>query len=416
MTTGSQILTFGPFSLDAASDTLRRQGAEVTLRPQAMRVLKVLAARNGQHMPHTELIRQAWGGVSVSKHNLTVTMGEVKRALGEYSTWIRCHPRLGYCLEVPQTEELVRTGWHHLNRHTREGFEKAVQCFERAAAQGAGARAYEGASRAWILLGAYGMRAPGEVYANFLKQHQRAVELGGLTPRLRSDRALGLHVFERRYAAAELELQLALAEQPQLAEARAALAMLYVSWQRYGDARREIELARQVDGLGPALALSEILVRFCAHDFDAAVEYGEKVLDLHPYFPSAMAFYGSALEALGRWEEALEQYRLVRVLAPGIAWYRALHGTCLAKAGRMAEARALCQELDRLRQTEYVDGYHYSLLWFALGETERAFQELELACAEGCPMLCMLGSDAKFDSMRGDARFQSLLERVAPRA
>jgi DNA-binding winged helix-turn-helix (wHTH) protein/tetratricopeptide (TPR) repeat protein len=415
MTTPSQGLHFGPFHLDVDADTLRRDGLEIPLRPQAMRVLQVLAARSGQNVTHAEIMQQAWGEVSVSKHTVAVTIAEVRRALGEYATWIRCHPRLGYRLEIPQTEELVRLGWHHLHRHTREGFEKAVRCFTRAMESGGGGRAFEGAARAWLLMGAYGMRPPAECWTQFRNLHQQAVEASGWTPRLRADYALWLHVGQRRFEAAEAELLRALGEQPRLAEARAQLAMFYVSRKRFADAEREIQRARATDRLGPALALSEILVRFCCHQFEAAAEYGRQVLDLHPYFPSAMVFYGSALEALGRWQEALEQYKLVCILAPDIAWHRVLYATCLAKAGFRTEARALCEEIEAARATGgYVDPYHYSLLWFALGESERGYQELEAAFVEQSPMLVMLEVDAKFDALRGQARFEELLGRVQP--
>src|SRR6478609_1525118 len=114
----SQILSFGPFTLDLSSDSLWRDGKSLPLRPQALRLLKALVSHSGLHLDHEQMIRQAWDNVRVSKHTVTVTMGEVKRALGEYGAWIRCHPRLGYCIEIPESEDLLRTGWHHLNRRT----------------------------------------------------------------------------------------------------------------------------------------------------------------------------------------------------------------------------------------------------------------------------------------------------------
>jgi tetratricopeptide (TPR) repeat protein/DNA-binding winged helix-turn-helix (wHTH) protein len=394
--------------LDLSTDTLRRDGLEIPLRPQANRALRALVSHSGLPLSHEQMLRHAWDGMQVSKHTVTVTVGEVKRALGEFGSWITCHAKLGYCLEIPGSEEMLRVGWHHLSRGTREGLEKSVRCFESAASAGAEGRALEGLSRAYLTLGTYGMMAPSAAYPKFLEAHERLVSLRGYTPELRVDRGLGLHVFERRFVDAEAQLMQAVKEQPRLATAYVHLSVLYISWRRPEEAVEMLKAARAADALGPSLALAEILVRFCGRDFEAAAEYGKKVLELHPHYPSAVAFYAAALEALGRFDEALEQYHLVCLLAPDIAWYRVLEATCFAKTGKLKQARAVLAYLERLRGTDYVDGYHMSLLMHALGQPDEAFVELERAYKDGCPTLSLIDVDPKIDPLRSDPRFVSL--------
>lgn len=409
MSSASQTIAFGPFSLDLASESLQRDGTSLNLRPQAVRALKALVTHSGLHVDHEQMIQQAWGGVSVSKHTVTVTIAEVKRVLGECADWITCHPKLGYCLEIPESEQLLRIGWHHVNRHTREGLEKALSCFERAATEtGAEGRALEGVSRVLLQMGCFSMRSPAATYPRFLEAHNRVVELRGYTPELRADRGLGLHLFERDYAASEVELKKAIAEQPKLAVAHVYLAMLYVSWRRWDDAERYTQSARAADALLGNVALAEILVRFCSRNFEAAVKYGRQVLDLHPYFPTATSFYAAALDRLGRTEEALEMYRRVCLLSPDIGWNRALEGACLAKHGYRAEAEQALADIEKVRQTGYVDGYHTALLKHALGRVEEAMAELESAYEQGCPMLALMSVDPKFDDFAGHPRFEAL--------
>ncbi len=414
MSPASQVITFGPFSLDLTSESLQREGEYLTLRPQALRALKALVTHSGLHVDHEHMIQQAWGGVSVSKHTVTVTIAEVKRALGEYGAWITCHPRLGYSLEIPESEQLLRIGWHHVNRQTREGLEKALVCFERAALEtGAEGRALEGISRVLLQMGSFSMRSPEQAYPRFLEAHNRVVELRGYTAELRADRGLGLHLFERNYPESEKFLQAAIAEQPRLAVAYVYLAMLYVSWERYEDAEQTIQQGRAVDALLSNVALAEILVRFCSRNFEAAVDYGKQVLDLHPYFPTATSFYAAALERLGRNEEALEMYRRVCLLSPDVGWNRALEGACLAKTGHRAEAESALADIERVRQSTYVDGYHTALLKHALGRVEDAMTELESASEQGCPMLALLNVDPKFDNFRGHPRFEAIRQKIA---
>ena len=125
--------TFGPFRFDAAAVRLSRDNAEVRLRPQALQVLRVLLQHGGRPIGYDRMIAEAWHGTFVSRHTVDVTVGEVKKVLGEYGRWIIHRPKVGYSLEVPTSDELVRKGWHFASRRTREGAERAIECFQQAA-------------------------------------------------------------------------------------------------------------------------------------------------------------------------------------------------------------------------------------------------------------------------------------------
>jgi tetratricopeptide (TPR) repeat protein len=131
-------------------------------------------------------------------------------------------------------------------------------------------------------------------------------------------------------------------------------------------------------------------------------------MDLHPYLQLGRIFYAQALLDAGRLEEALTQYQLARVLSPDLPWLGPLEAVCLIKLGRRPQACAMYEELEDLRQTEYVDGYFMAVLFEALGERRRAFQELERAVEENSAALFTLDVDPKMDVFRGDPRFDRL--------
>jgi DNA-binding winged helix-turn-helix (wHTH) protein len=406
-------IAFGPFSLDAAAAKVWRDGVEIELRPQAFQALRSLLCRSGRYLDYECMIREAWEGNVVSRHTVAVTVGEVKKALKEYGSWISYRPKLGYRLEVPQSEDLIRRGWHFWNRQNREGLEKALCCFEKAAENdGADFRAYEGISSSYLKLGAYGMRPPREMYQRFLAAHSHAVALGGLTPELRTDRALGLHVFERKLAEAEAELIQARREQPQLAKIYATLIMLYISAQRFDDALKVMVETRDAHDLWPTLPASEALIRICLRQYDAALALCKHAVELHPFLHMSRVFYAHALEYSGQMEEALAQYRMAWVTSPGHLWIRALEARCLARQRRTEEAWQIFQELESARAAEYVDAYHMAILLDALGKREEAFAELERAVSENSATLCLMDVDLKLDPMRSDPRFASLRSRV----
>jgi DNA-binding winged helix-turn-helix (wHTH) protein len=406
-------IVFGSFCLDGETGRLLRDGVDLELRPQAFRALRVLLHHRGQSLDSDRLMHEAWGNTVVSRHTVAVTVGEAKKALQEYGGWISYRPKLGYCLDVPGSADLLRTGWHLLSRRTREGAHSALESFQSAAEQDASDfRPFEGISACYLMLGSYGMNPPLEMYRGFLDAHRRAVALHGLTPELRADRAFGLHLLERRFDEAETELRQSLRENPGLASSYVRMAMLYVSLRRFDDAQIALDQGYRADALWPVLPVTDLSVRFYRRDYVSAVECGKRALELHPYLQIGRAFYGQALEFAGHLTEALEQYRAARLLSPDLSWLPALEAACLARAGRTEDALRILCELERFREEGYVDAYYVAALLAALGRPKSALAELERAFEENSPTLTILDVDPKMDSLRADHHFARLRQRV----
>ena len=294
-------ITFGPFSLDASATQLLRDGVEVRLRPQALRVLKVLLVHSGQWVRYEQMIAEGWEGTQVSQHTIDVTVGEVKRSLQEYGKWIGNRPKVGYSLDVPRSDELVRRGWHFWNQRTREGLEHAVECFEQAATEcPSDFRAFEGLSSSYLTLVTFGMRSPAEMHDRFLEAHRRAEALCGLTPDLRCNFAYGLHVFERKVGEAETGLLQTIEEKPALASAYVRLALLYGSLGQIDKSVEMVNRAHAADPLWPVVSMMECEVRFWRREFHEATIVGRNAIALHPYLQAARAVYAQALEYAGR--------------------------------------------------------------------------------------------------------------------
>jgi tetratricopeptide (TPR) repeat protein/DNA-binding winged helix-turn-helix (wHTH) protein len=411
--TPAEPIAVGPFFLDIANHRLLRDGVEVKLRPQAFQALHVLVQNSGHEVDYHRMIQEAWAGTCVSGHTVEVTVAEVKKALGEHGFWITRRPKLGYRLEVPGSDELIRSGWHFLGHRTREGFERALACFQQAALENGGDfRAFEGLAQSYLILGVYGMRPPRQMYGGFRQAHARAVALIGWTPELRWMHAHGLHMFERRFDDAEAEFLQALQEKPYLAPVYARLAMLYATQGRLDEALEVLLRGHKIDPLYPALPATEVFLRLCRREFAAAVDCGKRSVELHPYLELGRTFYAQALEHSGRMEEALAQYQTARVICPDSLRLRALEGACLARTGRRRKAALIMEALDRARASEYVDAYFLTLLLDALGHRDQALRELERAIDENSAGLYMLDLDPNMDPLRRDPRFIYLRNRL----
>jgi DNA-binding winged helix-turn-helix (wHTH) protein/Flp pilus assembly protein TadD len=407
---------FGPFALDTDTSRLTRDGVQVRLRPLAFHTLRVLLHHGGAVVGYDAMMSEAWQGTHVSRHTVDVTVGEVRKVLGEYGRWIVHRPKFGYALEIPRSDDLVRQGWHLWNQRTRASCVRAIDSFKRAISESpSDFRAFEGLSAAYLALAVFGTQPPLEAYPRFLEAHEQAAMLSGLRPELRCNRAFGLCVFERRFAEAEAEFLKTLAAKPELAATYVRLALLYAASGRYDEALALLGRGHQADPLLPTLAAADVLVRCWRRDFDDAVAVGRAGLELHPYLHVVRVNYAVALELAGRLEEALAQYQTASVISPDLPWLRALEGACQARLGRQGDARAILEGLEALRRTEYVDAYHMAIFRAALGRTKEAVAELDRAVAENSAWLYALRVDPQLDPLREDARFRRLLKRQPTR-
>lgn len=112
------------------------------------------------------------------------------------------------------------------------------------------------------------------------------------------------------------------------------------------------------------------------------------------------------------YDEAMAEYDKIISLAGKCGESLGHRGHLYAVSGRKAEAQGLLHELEELSRTEYVPPYYKSLVYTGLGEKDSAFEELENAYQAHDLTMVILDTDPMLDSLRGDLRFTSLLERI----
>ena len=86
---------FGPYLLDADEYRLFRNNAEVVLRAKVLDLLVLLVKNAGHVLTKTELLDALWPDSIVEESNLTVTLTELRKALGE-GPYIETVARRGY--------------------------------------------------------------------------------------------------------------------------------------------------------------------------------------------------------------------------------------------------------------------------------------------------------------------------------
>lgn len=81
-------------------------------------------------------------------------------------------------------------------------------------------------------------------------------------------------------------------------------------------------------------------------------------------------------------------------------------------AGQRAEAEKILVELTDRSKTVFVSSYQFAVIYLGLGQNERAIAALEDAYRERSTLLGYLKMDPRFDPIRSDPRFHSLLSRI----
>ena len=94
-------LRFGVFELDLDTGELRKSGRAVRLRPQAAKLLGVLASRPGQLLTREELQEELWGQATFVdfEHGINLCIREIRAALGDDAAtprYVETLPRRGY--------------------------------------------------------------------------------------------------------------------------------------------------------------------------------------------------------------------------------------------------------------------------------------------------------------------------------
>src|SRR2546426_2367055 len=106
---GNPPLRFGVFELDPATGELRKSGHTIRLRPQAAKILVLLASRPGQLVTREVLREKIWGSETFVdfEHGLNLCIREVRAALDDDADtprYVETLPKRGYRFIAPIQE------------------------------------------------------------------------------------------------------------------------------------------------------------------------------------------------------------------------------------------------------------------------------------------------------------------------
>jgi tetratricopeptide (TPR) repeat protein len=181
---------------------------------------------------------------------------------------------------------------------------------------------------------------------------------------------------------------------------------------RAGEAEEVMSLAMNLDPASDAIAATAGFVAYMSRDFERAESLLTSLVEKSPRFAMGY-FYLGWLDILGgKFEDAAGKFRWALSLAGGDPRIRAWLGYALWKSGDTEGGDAVHKELEELSTTRYVDPAFIALLHLGMGETGQALDWLEKGYEGHSFWMAWLKADPFLDPLRGEPRFNDLLERL----
>lgn len=330
------------------------------------------------------------------------------------------HARLAAVRRVaPEAHESYLKGLRQLNqsntRADKAGIEKSVPYFESAIRiDESFAPAYVGLADAYLSLTLVVVGGdPGEWRPKAIDAARKALELD---PELSDAHAVlaSLYLAQWRWGDSEAEYQRALKLNPNDGRAHFGFAHWLLCQGRTEEAIEWSQRARKLDPLGFA-GFNAGWILFNSRHYDDATRELRSAIAVNPDDAWSHWLLGFVLNAAGHPAEAvpvLERTVSMMDRSPGSI---GLLASAYARAGRRNDALRLIDELKQRRKKSYVPAAAFVIPYLALGENDRVFEWLEHAYSEQSTMLQFLKVYPDFDSVRGDPRFSDLLRRVGLR-
>ena len=315
----------------------------------------------------------------------------------------------------PAAYDLYLLGRGYRRRMTRDGLEKAAECFRKAIDLDARfAAAYAGAASCFCALGSYGfeLERPERLIPTGLAYSRRAIEIDPAQVESLVFTAIMTLKYEWNWPEAERLFRMALAVSPNDARSHLQFSLYYESIGDHGRAIFEAEQARQIDPLSTEANQNLAWQLHQAGRETEALARLNWTLDLNPGFWAAYWGLGHVYLALGRHAEGVAEFQKAVDTMGGYATPLQGLGYAKAVAGDRAGALEVIAALDALSAKGYVSPCCHAAIWAGLGDADRCFACLEQAFELRSRSLCWLNVSREYRPLRADPRFAGLVRRI----
>jgi tetratricopeptide (TPR) repeat protein len=321
----------------------------------------------------------------------------------------------------PEVYDATLKGKATLEYATRGGeFNQAIKLFQKAIDRDPTyAPAWAGLGEALWSQAGTGLEyvAPADVRDRAIAAAEKALELDGTLADAHKARAVIAIDGEWDLAKARQHFEKALELRPGYAAAHNLYGQMLsgLPLQRFDEARRHLERARELDPLSPWNDVNSVAWWLFQGRPERAFEEGGRARRRNPtlqIIPWQMGFaqllLGQPSQAVSEFEAALKLLypeRPASVLAPlGLAY---------GLAGRRADALKILAEMEQASQKRYISPFYLAVVYSGLGRMGEAFRLLDRALEQRTPWLVICTPyDPLSVAIRRDPRWKPFIARL----
>ncbi len=309
--------------------------------------------------------------------------------------------------------QLYLTGRYHWNKLIPPELLASIGYFQQATRLDPHyAQAYFGLAEAYRALAITGDMPPNETMPQAKAAAHQALAIDDSLAEAHASLVFIHTWYDWDWIAAEREARRAIALDPNLAIAHSAYAQTLSDRGRHEEAIAEAAQGRELDPVSLIINTIEGSVLYFAKRPEAAERSLQKTLQLDSRFWIARLFLGKVYIEQKRFPEAMEQFEEARQFSGGNSETLSMIGYLWAIQGEAAKARDILAEMKRPSSVRYVPPFNLAVVHLGLGERDQVFDALEKAYQDHDVRLSFLKVDLKWDPLRSDPRFVSLIERL----
>jgi tetratricopeptide (TPR) repeat protein len=219
-------------------------------------------------------------------------------------------------------------------------------------------------------------------------------------------------LYDWNFAEAEKEFRRAIELSPDHPNAHDGLGFFLKAVGRHSEAIEKCRKLQELDPLFPFAYVSLGYAYYFARDYDKAIEECTKALELDAYSTFAYRNLGLAYLQQNKFDSAISALSKAVTFSSGGLAFESYLGFAYARAGKEEDALEVLTNLEDLAGERYVPAYNFATVYLGLNDFDKTFEWLEKAFQERSGFLPFLKVEPLVDDLRGDRRFEDLLQRV----